>query len=162
MDPADFDVDRRLIPHMMSSNDGVPITPIKKKPRKDPEDLTPEMELKPSVQSSRSTKIDEELTTMSKYVNTCLSRCVVESFNSLASRWLYRTLQVGVQQLRPDYRLVIQMALEAAPLDDMDMAFSDVFGLTNNVESSPRSRNKEKYLQGCINKVFACADGFEG
>ena len=101
-----------------------------------------------------------EVTTMSQFVNRCISSCDVDSFKSLASRWLFRALQVGVSQTSPDYRVIIQMALESAPHDDMDMAFMDVFGLSHNSDSISRSRNKEKYLQGCISRVFESADSF--
>ncbi len=103
-----------------------------------------------------------EVTNMSKSVNRCISSCVVDSFQSLASRWLFRALQVGLGQTRPDYRVIIQMALECAPTDDMDLAFKDVFGLSPNGDSSPRSRNKDQYLQGCISRVFECVDSFQG
>jgi hypothetical protein len=162
MDPADFDVDRLVIPHMSSSIDHVVSTPIKKRPRKDPEELTPEVDWKPSAQSSRSSKSCVEMSAMSKFVNRSISSCSIPSFKSLASRWLHRALQVGVQQSLPDYRVIIQMALESAPVDDMDMAFEDVFGIAPNVASSPRTRNKDLYLQGCIDKVFECAESFEG
>jgi hypothetical protein len=162
MDPADFDVDQRSIPHFVSSIEDVAITPMKKKVRKDPEDLTPENEWKPSAQSSRSSKMHGEVTNMSKFVNRCISSCVVDSFQSLASRWLFRALQVGLGQTRPDYRVIIQMALESAPIDDMDLALMDVFRLKPNSDSSPRSRSKDQYLQGCISRVFDCADSFQG
>ena len=42
----------------------------------------------------------------------------------------------------------------------MDMAFEDVFSLAPKDNSTPRSRNKEKYLQGCINRVFDLAEKF--
>jgi len=160
MNPADFDVDQRIIPHASSSSDVMAMTP-KKKPRKDPEDLTPETDWKPSVQSSRSSKIQEEMTTMSKLVKSRLSTCTMETFKSLASRWLYRALQVGVQQVCPDYRVVIQMGLEAAPIDDMDIAFTDVFGLAPIIDPNPRCRNKDRHLHACINRVFDCAKLFE-
>jgi hypothetical protein len=57
MDPADFDVDQRCIPHFVSSIEDVAITPMKKKVRKDPEELTPDNEWTPSVQSSRSSNM---------------------------------------------------------------------------------------------------------
>jgi hypothetical protein len=158
MDPADFDVDSRTIPHCMSSMGDVVATPMKKKGRKDPDDLTPEVEWKPSMQSSRSSKIHDEVNAVSAYVKKSLSACVVENFRSLASRWLYRALQAAVQLSSPDYRVTIQMALETAPLDDMDMAFEDVFGISAKDDSTPRSRNKELYLQGYINNVFDHAE----
>jgi hypothetical protein len=158
MDPADFDVDQRTIPHTFSSIDEAIATPIKKKQRKDPEELTPDNEWKPSMQSSRSTKIHDEVTAMPSFVKDCISKCTVENFRSLASRWLYRALQTAVQSSSPDYRVITQMALESAPVDDMDMAFEDIFSLQSNEESTPRSRSKEFYLQGRINKVFDYAE----
>ena len=98
---------------------------------------------------------------MAKLVKSRLSTCTIETFNSLASRWLYRALQVGVQQVSPDYRVVIQMALEAAPIDDMDIAFTDVFGIAPIIDPSPRARNKDRHLHACINRVFECAECFE-
>ena len=95
---------------------------------------------------------------MSMFVKQCVASCIVETFRSLASRWLYRALQAAAQHPSPDFRVIIQMALESAPLDDMDMAFEDVFGLLPKDDGTPRSRIKEKYLQGCINRVFDHAE----
>jgi hypothetical protein len=158
MDPADFDVDQRTIPHSISSIDEVAGTPMKKKGRKHPDELTPEVEWKPSMQSSRSSKIHDEVNAVSVYVKKHITACDVTTFRSLASRWLFRALQSAVQHPSPDYRVIIQMALETAPIDDMDMAFEDVFGISAKDDSSPRPRNKEMYLQGYINNVFDHAE----
>jgi hypothetical protein len=50
------------------------------------------------------------------------------------------------------------MALETAPLDDMDMAFEDVFGISAKDDSTPRPRQKEMYLHMYINNVFDHAE----
>jgi hypothetical protein len=161
MDPADFDVDQRTIPHLSSTVEEVCGTPCRKKTRKDPEDLTPEMDWKPSAQSSRSSKLVEEETAMSKYVKVCLARCNISNFRSLASRWLYRALDSVKEQLSPDFRVIIQVTLESAPIVDMDMAFEDIFQHASNDNSSPRTRNKSQYLLMCINRVFEWAEIIE-
>jgi hypothetical protein len=162
MDPADFDVDQRSIPHASTPVEEVNMTPCKKKSRKDREVLTPEEEWKPSAQSSRSSKLIEEVTAMSKFVKVCIARCNVLEFRSLASRWLYRALDsVKVSQPSPDFRVIIQMALETAPIEDMEMAFEDIFQLTSSDDSSTRIRNKAQYLQMCINRVYEYAEKFE-
>ncbi len=48
MDPSDFDIDRHLIPFIPS------VTPLKKRVKRDPEELSPEKVWKPSCQSKRS------------------------------------------------------------------------------------------------------------
>ena len=65
------------------------------------------------------------------------------------------------QQASPDFRVIIQMSLESAPVEDMDMAFEDIFGLSPIEDSSPRSRNKGQYLLSCISRVYECAENFE-
>jgi len=161
MDPADFDVDQRTIPHVSSTVEEVCGTPCRKKPRKDPEELTPEVDWKPSAQSSRSSKLIEEVTAMSKYVKVCIARCILSNFRSLASRWLYRALDAVKEQVSPDFRVIIQVTLESAPIEDMDMAFEDIFQVASNDTSSPRTRNKSQYLLMCINRVYECAEMFE-
>jgi hypothetical protein len=158
MDPADFDVDNHTIPHSASSMELIDGTPMKKKRRRDPDELTPEIEWKPSAQSSRSAKIHEEANGLSVFVKKCIAACNVETFRSIASRWLFRALQSAVQLPSQDYRVTIQMALETAPLDDMDMEFEDVFGISAKDDSTPRPRHKEMYLQGYINNVFDHAE----
>ena len=130
MDPADFDVDQRTTPHLSLTVEDIAVTPAKKKPRKDPEALTPDIQWKPSAQSSRASKLIEEVTAVSKFVKVCLSRCTTSNFRSLASRWLYRALDSVSQQASPDFRVIIQMSLESAPVEDMDMAFEDIFELS--------------------------------
>jgi len=161
MDPADFDVDQRTIPHVSSSGEEVIMTPCKKKTRKDPEVLTPEEDWKPSAQSSRSSKLVEEVTAMSKFVRVCISRCETSNFRSLASRWLYRALEPVMNHPSPDFRVLIKMSLESAPIEDMALAFEDIFQISSTDGSSPRSRNKGQYLQMCISRVFECAELFE-
>ena len=95
---------------------------------------------------------------MSIFVKKSVAACQVDTFRSLASRWLYRALQSAVQLASPDFRVIIQMAMETAPLDDMDLAFEDVFGISAKDDATPRSRNKELYLQGYINNVFDHAE----
>ena len=87
-----------------------------------------------------------------------IAACQVDTFRSLASRWLYRALASAVPLASPDYRVIMQMALETAPIDDMDMAFKDVFGISAKDDATSRSRNKEMYLQGYINSVFDHAE----
>ena len=161
MDPADFDVDQRTIPHLSLTVEDIAVTPAKKKPRKDREELTPDIPWKPSTQSSRASNLIEEVTAVSKFVKVCLSRCTTSNFRSLASRWLYRALDSVSQQASPDFRVIIQMSLELAPVEDMDMAFEDIFGLSPSEDSSPRSRNKGQYLLSCISRVYECAENFE-
>jgi hypothetical protein len=161
MDPADFDLDQRTIPHLAPTIEDIAMTPAKKKPRKDPEELTPDIQWKPTAQSSRASKLIEEVTAVSKFIKVCLSRCIVSNFRSLASRWLYRALDSVSQQPAPDFRVVIQMSLETAPVEDMDLAFGDIFQISPLDDSSPRSRNKGQYLQSCINRVYECAETFE-
>ena len=48
MDPSDFDIDRHVIPFIPS------VTPMKKRIKREPEDLSPEQVWKPSNQSKRS------------------------------------------------------------------------------------------------------------
>ena len=74
----------------------------------------------------------EEVTAVSRFVKVCLSRCIVSNFRSLASRWLHRALDAMSQQATPDFRVVIQMALETAPVEDMELAFGDIFQLSTS------------------------------
>jgi len=103
----------------------------------------------------------EEVTAMSKYVKVCIARCIIPNFRSLASRWLYRALDAVKEQVSPDFRVIIQVTLESAPIEDMDMAFEDIFQHASNDNSSPRTRNKSQYLLMCINSVYECAEIFE-
>ena len=86
---------------------------------------------------------------------------MISDFRSLASRWLYRALDAVTKIASPDFRVIIQMSLESAPIEDMDIAFEDVFQLASIDVSSPRTRNKAQYLQMCISRVFECAEVFE-
>ncbi len=73
---------------------------------------------------------------MSKYVKVCIARCNISNFRSLASRWLYRALDAVKEQFSPDFRVIIQVTLESAPIEDMDIegTAADVDDITTVVE----------------------------
>jgi len=151
MDPSDFDWDQRLIVG------SCPKTPEKKRPKRDRDELTPELVWKPSTASSRTKRGQEEGATVRTFFTARLEACQVKDFTCLPSHWLYNCLLGAVSSSSRDLRIAIETVLEFCAPCDIQTAFREVLSVT--VRSREEMKvSKKVYLQFVLWECFQIAE----
>ncbi len=154
MDPSDFDIDRHIIPIIQS------VTPMKKRTRRDPDDLSPDKVWKPSIQSKRTERGKHTDVATSKFFQQKIDSCVSEDIPCQAAVWLFRALHSACMSNSGDFRTAMETSLEWASVPDISRAISFVLGIDIDTPVE-KCTCKAQYLRMCIHHCLTTAANFD-
>ena len=154
MDPSDFDIDRHVIPFIPSA------TPVKKRVKRDPDDLSPDKVWKPSSQSKRSERGKQGNMATSKFFQMKVDACVSEDVPCQAAVWLFRAMHSACLSNCGDFRMAMETSLEWATVPDISRAIYFVLGIDIALPSE-KCACKAEYLRSCIHQCLTIANNFE-
>jgi hypothetical protein len=154
MDPSDFDIERHVIPFIPS------VTPMKKRIKRDPDDLSPEQVWKPSSQSKRSERGKRSKESTHKFFKDKVDSCVSEDVPCQAAIWLFRALHSACMSTCSDYRMAMETSLEWASIPDISRAIQFVLGIDIDIPVE-KCACKTEYLRNCIHHCLETAHSFE-
>jgi hypothetical protein len=153
-DPSDFDIDRHLIPFIPS------VTPLNKRVKRDPEELSPEKVWKPSCQSKRSERGRQVHVSTKKFFQMKVDSCISEEVPCPAAVWLFRALHSACLSNCGDYRMAMETSLGWASVPDISRAIYYVLGIDIPLPIE-KCACKSEYLRQCILHCLSIANSFE-
>jgi hypothetical protein len=154
MDPSDFDIERHVIPFIPS------VTPLKKKMKRDPDDLSPDIVWKPSAQSKRSERGRQVDVATRAFFKHKVDSCVSADVPCQAAVWLFRALHSACDANNGDYRMAMETSLEWASVPDISRAIFFVLGLDIDIPVE-KTACKSQFLRNCIYQCLSMAENFE-
>ena len=154
MDPSDFDIDRHVIPYIPS------VTPVKKRIKRDPEDMSPDKVWKPSSQSKRSERGKAATLATKAFFQNKVDTCVSDDVPCQAAVWLFRALHSACLSNCGDYRMAMETSLESASIPDISRAIYYVLGIDIEIPIE-KFACKSVYLHHCIHQCLTMAGKFE-
>jgi len=154
MDPSDFDIDRHIIPIIQS------VTPMKKRIRRDPDDLSPDKVWKPSIQSKRTERGKHTDVATSKFFQQKIDSCVSDDIPCQAAVWLFRALHSVCMSNSGDFRTAMETSLEWASVPDISRAIYFVLGIDIDTPVE-KCACKAQYLRICIHHCLTTAANFD-
>jgi len=154
MDPSDFDLDRHVIPFIPS------VTPMKKRIKRDPDDISPDKIWKPSTQSKRTERGKHVDVSTKRFFQHKIDLCVSEDVPCQAAVWLFRALHSACSSNCGDYRMAMETSLEWASVPDITRSIFYVLGI--DIETpAEKTACKSQFLRNCINHCLAIAETFD-
>ena len=154
MDPSDFDIDRHVIPFIPS------VTPMKKRVKRNPDELSPEKVWKPTSQSKRSERGKRSEESTRNFFQVKVDSCVSEEVPCQAAIWLFRALHSACLSTCSDFRMAMETSLEWASIPDISRAILFVLGIDIDI-SVEKCACKMEYLRNCIHQCLETATNFE-
>ena len=155
MDPSDFDIDRRVIPFIPS------VTPMaKKRMKRDPDDISPEKNWKPSTKSQRTERGRHTNLATKKFFQHKVDMCVSAEVPCQAAVWLFRALHAACDSNSGNYRMAMETSLEWASIPDISRAIFFVLGIDIDIPAE-KCACKSQFLRNSINHCLALAEAFE-
>ena len=154
MDPSDFDIDRHVIPFIPS------VTPMKKRVKRDPDEISPDKSWKPSTKSKRTERGKEVIVATRKFFQHKVDACVSSDVPCQAAVWLFRALHSACDSNCADYRMAMETSLEWASIPDISRAIFFVLGV--DIETPvEKCACKTQFLRNSIQHCLALAEAYE-